>query len=80
MYGRSAVGSVLPLVGLAAAPEMIPGIPVARALQATAGAGFLLYCLIVLGLLLARIRLRARPSATGSRAPGAKDLSAVDRT
>ncbi|MDP9612062.1 hypothetical protein JOF35_004339 [Streptomyces demainii] len=80
MYGRSAVGSVLPLVGLAAGPEMIPGIPVARALQATAGAGFLLYCLTVLGLLVARLRLRARPSAAGSLASGAKDLSAVDRT
>jgi len=79
MYGRSAVGSVLPLVGLAAAPEMVPGIPVARALQATAGAGFLLYCLVVFGLLVARWRLRAGATATDPSAAGREDLAAVDR-
>ncbi|MFF4352398.1 hypothetical protein [Streptomyces sp. NPDC001530] len=41
-----------------AAPEAIPGIPLAKALQATAGLGFLLYCLTAILILLARIRLR----------------------
>jgi hypothetical protein len=41
-----------------AAPEALPGLPLAKALQATAGAGFLLYCLTACLILLARIRLR----------------------
>ncbi|MFF4499196.1 hypothetical protein [Streptomyces sp. NPDC001401] len=41
-----------------AAPEAIPGLPLAKALQAVAGAGFLLYCLTACLILLARIRLR----------------------
>lgn len=80
MYGRSALGSALPLVGLAAAPEMIPGIPVARALQATAGAGFLLYCLVVFGLLVARLRLRVRPAVTDPSAAGRPDRATVDQS
>lgn len=63
------------MVGLAAAPEMIPGISFARGLQAIAGAGFLLYCLIFFGLLLARLRLRA-PSS-GADGDGARPADAA---
>jgi hypothetical protein len=41
-----------------AAPEAIPGIPLAKALQATAGAGFMFYFLTALVIVLARMRLR----------------------
>ncbi|OKI37432.1 hypothetical protein A6A29_40675 [Streptomyces sp. TSRI0281] len=76
MYGRSALGSALPLVGLAASMEEIPGSPVASALQATAGAGFLLYLLVVLGLFVARLRLRVRPSVTDAAAAGRRGWAA----
>ncbi len=64
MYGRPALGAVLPLAGVMAAPEAIPGLPMARALQATAGAGFLLYCLTACLILLARVRLRRQAQKT----------------
>ncbi|MQS36708.1 hypothetical protein FFZ77_14130 [Streptomyces katsurahamanus] len=67
-------------MGLAVAPDEIPGIEVARVLQATAGAGFLLYCLVALGLLAARLRLRARTSATGVGPTGWQDRAAADRS
>jgi hypothetical protein len=79
MYGKSALGSVLPLAGLAAAPEMMPGIPLARALQATAGAGFLVYCLVAFGLLVARLCIRTRASPTGPGAVGRGERTAVSR-
>ncbi|WP_371652157.1 MULTISPECIES: hypothetical protein [unclassified Streptomyces] len=52
------MGTVLPLAGMAAAPEAVPGLPLAKALQATAGAGFVLYCLVACILISIRIRLR----------------------
>uniref|UniRef100_A0AAU2VBX5 Uncharacterized protein n=1 Tax=Streptomyces sp. NBC_00003 TaxID=2903608 RepID=A0AAU2VBX5_9ACTN len=58
MYGKPAWGTILPLAGMAAAPEAIPGLPLAKALQEAAGAGFIVYCLIACLLLLARIGLR----------------------
>ncbi|MEU0070255.1 hypothetical protein ABZ027_12040 [Streptomyces sp. NPDC006332] len=58
MYGRPALGALLPLAGAMAAPEALPGLRLAKALQATAGAGFLLYCLTACLILLVRIRLR----------------------
>lgn len=58
MYGRPALGALLPLAGAMAAPEAIPGLPLAKTLQAAAGAGFLFYCLSACAILLARIRLR----------------------
>lgn len=58
MYGKPALGTVLPLAGMAAAPEAVPGLPLAKALQATAGAGFVLYCLVACILISIRIRLR----------------------
>ena len=61
MYGRPALGALLPLAGAMAAPEAIPGMPLAKALQETAGAGFLLYCLTAFLIILARIRMRRRP-------------------
>jgi hypothetical protein len=59
MYGRPALGTMLPLAGMTGAPKVIPGIPYAKALQATAGAGFMLYCLVAFTLLLVRIWLRS---------------------
>lgn len=61
MYGRPALGALLPLAGAMAAPEAVPGLPLAKVLQETAGAGFLLYCLTACLILLARARLRRRP-------------------
>jgi hypothetical protein len=58
MYGRPALGALLPLAGAMAAPEAIPGMPLAKALQETAGIGFLFYCLTAFLIILARIRLR----------------------
>ncbi|GHF66241.1 hypothetical protein GCM10010218_54700 [Streptomyces mashuensis] len=55
MYGKPALGTVLPLAGLTAAPEVLPGIPFARGLQEAAGAGFLLYCAIAVILLSAKM-------------------------
>lgn len=69
MYGRPALGTLLPLAGAMAAPEAIPGLPLAKTLQAAAGAGFLLYCLTAVLILLARIRLRRR-SHRASAGPG----------
>ena len=48
----------MPLAGAMAAPEAVPGLPLAKALQAAAGIGFLLYCLTAFLILLARIPLR----------------------
>jgi hypothetical protein len=84
MYGRSALGSVLPLVGLAAVPEEIPGISLAKAFQAMAGAGFLLYLLIVFGLVVARFRVRvgSTPAARRARKQGGQsgwDRATVER-
>ncbi|GAA0622795.1 hypothetical protein GCM10010394_61920 [Streptomyces crystallinus] len=71
MYGKPAWGTVLPLAGMAAAPEAIPGLPLAKALQATAGAGFALYCLTALVLISIRIRMRWRihSNTTGAEQP-----------
>lgn len=60
MYGKPALGSVLPLAGLTAAPEVLPGIPFARALQEVAGVGFLLYCTTAIVILSAKIWFLAR--------------------
>jgi hypothetical protein len=58
----------LPLAGAMAAPEAVPGLPLAKALQATAGAGFLLYCLTACLILLARTRIRRRATRTQANA------------
>lgn len=72
MYGRPALGAMLPLAGAMAAPQAIPGLPLARALQAIAGAGFLFYCLTACLILLARIRLR-RKTLRQAHAGGSRD-------
>ncbi|MGA5818158.1 hypothetical protein ACPC54_09895 [Kitasatospora sp. NPDC094028] len=54
MYGKPVLGIGLPLAGLTAAPEVLPGIPFAKGLQEVAGAGFLLYCTTAAVLLLAK--------------------------
>jgi hypothetical protein len=56
-----------------AAPKALPGLPLAKALQATAGAGFLLYCLTACLILLARIRLRRRAHKAQLHAGGSRD-------
>ena len=73
MYGRPALGTLLPLAGAMAAPEAVPGLPLAKALQATAGAGFLLYCLTAFLILLARIGLRCRAHKTQTHAGTSHD-------
>lgn len=70
MYGKPALGTVLPLAGMAAAPEAIPGLPLAKALQATAGAGFVLYCLTAFVLISIRIRMRRRIGTKALPHPG----------
>lgn len=73
MYGRPALGALLPLAGAMAAPEAIPGLPLAKALQAIAGAGFLIYCLTACLILLARIHLRRRGQGMRAHAGGSRD-------
>lgn len=52
------MGALMPLAGVVAAPEVIPGLPLAKALQAIAGFGFVLYCLTACLIILTRIRVR----------------------
>ncbi len=66
MYGKPALGTVVPLAGLTAAPRVLPGIPFARGLQEAAGAGFLLYCAVAVALITAKFWYRIRNSG-GSR-------------
>ena len=73
MYGRPALGSLLPLAGAMTVPEAIPGLPLARALQETAGVGFLFYCLTACVILLARIRLRRQALKAQFRAGSSRD-------
>lgn len=73
MYGRPALGALLPLAGAMAAPEAIPGLPLAKALQATAGAGFLLYCLTAFLILIARTHLRRQTRKAQVSAGGGHD-------
>ena len=63
----------MPLAGAMAAPQAIPGLPLAKALQATAGAGFLLYCLTACLVLLARIHLRRQAHKAQVEAGGTHD-------
>ena len=63
----------MPLAGAMAAPEAIPGLPLAKALQAIAGAGFLFYCLAACLILLARLRLRRRGLRMRAHAGGSGD-------
>lgn len=60
MYGKPALGTVLPMAGLTTAPEVLPGIPFARGLQEAAGAGFLLYCAIALTLISVKLWFAVR--------------------
>ncbi|MBT2385069.1 hypothetical protein [Streptomyces sp. ISL-11] len=60
MYGKPALGTVLPMAGLTAAPEVLPGVPFARGLQQAAGAGFLLYCTAAIALLSIKLWLHMR--------------------
>ncbi len=71
MYGKPALGSVLPMAGLTAAPEVLPGIPFAKGLQEAAGAGFLLYCTAALVIIAAKLWFAARNTPDHSApAPG----------
>ncbi|KNB52646.1 hypothetical protein [Streptomyces caatingaensis] len=51
MYGKPALGTVVPLAGLTVAPQVAPGMPFAERLQQAAGAGFVLYCAVAAGLM-----------------------------
>ena len=73
MYGRPALGALLPLAGAMAAPEAIPGLPLAKALQAIAGAGFLFYCLTACLILLVRIPMRRQAHRVRAHAGGNRD-------
>ncbi len=66
MYGKPALGTVVPLAGLTAAPEVLPGLPYARGLQEAAGTGFLLYCSIAAVLILLKCWYRIRNSGDRS--------------
>ncbi|CAM5571002.1 hypothetical protein ACSNOH_10775 [Streptomyces sp. URMC 127] len=70
MYGKPALGSVLPMAGLTVAPEVLPGIPFARGLQEAAGAGFLLYCATALTLIAVKLWFAVR--AAVDRSPGGR--------
>ncbi|MFI9718804.1 hypothetical protein ACIHFE_03985 [Streptomyces sp. NPDC052396] len=50
------------MAGLTAAPRVLPGIPFAKGLQETAGAGFLLYCAVAVALISAKFWYRLRNS------------------
>lgn len=65
MYGKPSLGTVLPMGGLTAAPEVLPGIPFARGLQEVAGVGFLLYVSTAIALL--SIKLWFHLHGTGDR-------------
>ncbi|GAA2921207.1 hypothetical protein GCM10020221_16750 [Streptomyces thioluteus] len=62
MYGKPALGAVVPLAGLTAAPEVAPGLPFAEGLQEAAGAGFLLYCAVAAALISLKFWFRIRNS------------------
>ncbi|MFH8785605.1 hypothetical protein [Streptomyces roseoverticillatus] len=76
MYGKPALGSVLPMAGLTAAPEVLPGVPFARGLQEAAGAGFLLYCTSALVIIAAKFWFAAR----GTQGRGAPEAGVPART
>ncbi|PAU47573.1 hypothetical protein CK936_18000 [Streptomyces albireticuli] len=60
---------MLPMAGLTATPEVLPGIPFARGLQEVAGAGFLLYVSAAIALLSIKLwfRLHSSGASTGDR-------------
>ncbi|QLE71629.1 hypothetical protein FGW37_08460 [Streptomyces rectiverticillatus] len=71
MYGKPALGSVLPMAGLTAAPEVLPGIPIARGLQEAAGAGFLLYCASAFVIIAVKLWFAVR-ATTMDHSPGGR--------
>lgn len=62
MYGKPALGTVVPLAGLTVAPRVLPGLPFAKGLQEAAGAGFLLYCAVAAALFSAKLWFGIRNS------------------
>ncbi|GAA0408617.1 hypothetical protein [Streptomyces luteireticuli] len=60
MYGKPALGTVVPLAGLTAAPQVAPGMPFAEDLQEAAGAGFVLYCAVAAALISLKFWYRIR--------------------
>ncbi|MGW2597243.1 hypothetical protein [Streptomyces klenkii] len=70
MYGKPALGSVLPMAGLTVAPQVLPGIPFAKGLQEAAGAGFLLYCTSAFVLIAVKLWFAARGTLGGGAPEG----------
>ncbi len=62
MYAKLPFGTLFFLLGMAAMPGASLPVQVARVLLAIAGAGFGLYLLFFMGVLIARIRLRSLES------------------
>jgi hypothetical protein len=60
MYGKPALGAVLPMAGLTAAPHVLPGLPFAQGVQEAAGAGFLLYVATAIAMLSLKLWFWAR--------------------
>ncbi|GAA2718483.1 hypothetical protein [Actinocorallia aurantiaca] len=58
MYAKLPFGTLFVLLGVASMPDASPPVQVARILLALAGAGFGLYLIFSLGVLIARFRLR----------------------
>ncbi|WP_106396575.1 hypothetical protein [Actinocorallia populi] len=59
MYAKLPFGTLFVLLGVAVMPGASPAVQAARILLALAGAGFGLYLIFFLGVLIARFRLRA---------------------
>lgn len=62
MYAKLPFGTLFVLLGVAALPGASPPVQVARILMALAGAGFGLYLIFFMGVLVARFRLRGLES------------------
>ncbi|GAA0961301.1 hypothetical protein [Actinocorallia libanotica] len=59
MYAKLPFGTLFFLLGVAAMPGASVPVQVARVLLAVAGAGYGLYLIFLLGVLIARLRIRS---------------------
>lgn len=66
MYGKPPLGAVLPMAGLTATAQVIPGLPYAQGLQEAAGAGFLLYAATAIAMLSLKLWFHLRNSGEPS--------------
>ncbi|RFS83446.1 hypothetical protein D0T12_20570 [Actinomadura spongiicola] len=63
VYLKSTIGVLLVFTGILASPEETPVMRVARVFLQITGIGFGFYCLAAIGLFLAGLRMRLRPTA-----------------